>query len=52
MQTYDGASVKSGHISSAETHDREDYPVASFFHCAAHRLHLVLCQSASSIPFG
>ena len=50
MQTYDGASVMSGHISGVQTLVREDYPFAYFFHCAAHRLNLVLCQSASSIP--
>ena len=44
MQTYDGASVMSGHIFSVQTLVREDYPFA------AHRLNLVLCQSASSIP--
>ena len=50
MQTYDGVSVMTGNISSVQTLVREDYPFAYFFHCAAHRLHLVLCQSASSIP--
>ncbi|XP_065070326.1 uncharacterized protein LOC135695262 [Rhopilema esculentum] len=49
MQTYDGASVMSGHISGVQTLVRDDYPYAYFFHCAAHRLNLVLCQSASSI---
>ncbi len=34
-QTYDGASVMSGHL--------------NFINCAAHRLNLVLCQAASSI---
>jgi hypothetical protein len=28
---------------------RQEYPFAHFVHCAAHRLNLVLCQSASSI---
>ena len=50
MQTYDGASVMSGHISGVQTLVRADYPFAYFFHCAAHRLNLVLCQSTSSIP--
>ena len=50
MQTYDGASVMSRHISGVQTLVREDYPFAYFFHCTAHRLNLVLCQSASSIP--
>ena len=50
LQTYDGASVMSGHISGVQSLVREDYPFASFFHCAAHRLNLLLCHSASSIP--
>ena len=39
----------SGSIFGASTLLREDYPFAHFFHCAAHRLNLVLCQLASSI---
>ena len=38
MQTYDGASVMSGHISGVQRLC-EDYPY--FFHCAAHQLNLV-----------
>ena len=49
MQTYDGATVMSGHIGGVQTLLRQDYPFAYFFHCAAHRLNLVLCQSASRI---
>ena len=49
MQTYDGASVMSGHINGVQTLVRREYPFAQFVHCAAHRLNLVLCQSASSI---
>ena len=49
MQTYDGASVMSGHISGVQRLLREDYPYAYFLHCAAHRFYLVLCQSASSV---
>ena len=49
MQTYDGASVMAGHISGVQQLLRQDFPYAYFFHCAAHRLNLVLCQSASSI---
>ena len=47
MQTYDGASVMSSHINGLQTLIRQDFPFAFFFHCAAHRLNLVLCQSAS-----
>ena len=49
MQNCDGESVMSGHISGAQRLLRENYPYAYFFHCAAHRLNLVLCQSASSV---
>ena len=49
MQTYDGASVMSGHINGVQAIVRQEYPFAHFVHCAAHRLNLVLCQSASSI---
>ena len=49
MQTYDGESVMSGHISGVQRLLRENYPYAHFFHCAAHRLNLILCQSASSV---
>ena len=49
MQTYDGASVTAGHISGVQTLVRGQYPYAFFFHCAAYRLNLVLCQSAPKI---
>ena len=49
MQTYDGAAVMSGQLSGLQTRIRQDYPFAFFFHCAAHRLNLVLCQSAQII---
>ena len=50
MQTYDGASNISGQIGGLQTFIRQEYPFAFFFHCAAHRLNLVLCQSASTLP--
>ena len=40
MQTYDGASVMSGHISGVQTLMCQWYPFAYFVHCAAHRLNL------------
>ncbi|XP_046863144.1 uncharacterized protein LOC124456877 [Xenia sp. Carnegie-2017] len=49
MQTYDGASVMSGHLNGLQAILRQVYPYAYFFHCAAHRLNLVLCQSALKI---
>ncbi|XP_046847257.1 zinc finger MYM-type protein 1-like isoform X1 [Xenia sp. Carnegie-2017] len=48
-QTYDGASVMSGHLNGVQAQVQQDYPYAQFVHCAAHRLNLVLCQAASSI---
>ena len=45
----DGAAVMSGHIGGVQAQVRQHYPFAYFVHCAAHRLNLVLCQSASSI---
>ena len=46
MQTYDGAAVMSGRLNGLQTLICQDYPYAFFFHCAAHRFNLVLCQSA------
>ena len=39
----------SGHINGVQTLVGQEYPFANFVHCAAHRLNLVACQSASSI---
>ena len=49
-QTYDGSSVMSAQFSGVHTLLRKDLPFAYFVHFAAHRLNLVLCQSASSMP--
>ena len=43
MQTYDGASLMSGHINGVQAIVRQEYPFAHFVHCAAHKLNLVLC---------
>jgi hypothetical protein len=48
-QTYDGASVMSVHLNGVQAQIQREYAFAHFVHCAAHRLNLVLCQSASSI---
>ncbi len=48
-QTYDGASVMSGHLNGVQAQVKREYPFAHFVHCATHRLNLVLCQAASSI---
>ena len=50
MQTYDGDSVTSGHISAVQRLSRDDYHFASFFNYAARRLNFALRQSTSSIP--
>ena len=39
MQTYDGASVMSGHLNGVQALIRQVYPFAYFVYCAAHRLH-------------
>ena len=48
-QTYDGASVMSGHINGLQKKVTDDFPMAIFTHCYAHVLNLVLQQSLSSI---
>ena len=49
MQTFDDASVMSGHLNGVQALIRQENPFAYFVHCAAHRLNLVLCQAVSSI---
>lgn len=49
-QTYDGASVMSGHLSGLQSKVKERYPMALFTHCYAHVLNLVLCQGMNGIP--
>jgi hypothetical protein len=44
-QTYDGASVMSGHLSGLQARVKERCPEALFVHCVAHRLNLVLSQA-------
>ena len=48
-QTYDGASVMSGHLNGLQTKVVEAYPLAMFTHCYAHVLNLVLQQSLMHI---
>lgn len=48
-QTYDGAAVMSGHLNGLQAKVRERYPCASFVHCCAHVLNLVLSQACSTI---
>ena len=48
-QTYDGASVMSGHINGLQRKVHDKYPLAIFTHCYAHVLNFVLQQSLSNI---
>lgn len=48
-QTYDGASVMSGHLNGVQAKLKNEVPEALFIHCYSHRLNLVLSQSVSYI---
>ncbi|XP_076308512.1 zinc finger MYM-type protein 1-like [Tachypleus tridentatus] len=48
-QTYDGASVMSGHMNGLQKKVLYKYPLAIFAHCYAHGLNLVLQQGLFSI---
>lgn len=50
IQTYDGASVMSGKLAGVQALVREKFPHANFIHCHAHRLNLVLRQTAQCFP--
>ncbi|MCH9717061.1 MAG: DUF4371 domain-containing protein [Gammaproteobacteria bacterium] len=48
-QGYDGASVMSGHCTGVQTRVREFAPCATYIHCYAHVLNLVLVDSVKSV---
>jgi len=48
-QTYDGASVMSGAVGGLQAKIREKYPTAVYFHCAAHKLALVVTDTCKHI---
>lgn len=48
-QSFDGAAVVSSGLNKVEAKVKERAPLASFLHCYAHRLHLVLSQGASKL---
>lgn len=48
-QGYDGCSTMSGHIHGVQAILRKKYPNALFFHCASHRLNLVI-NDLNSVP--
>jgi hypothetical protein len=43
-QTYDGSSVMSGKNAGLQTKVRAKYPEATFFHCYAHKVALVVAE--------
>ncbi|CAG9830277.1 unnamed protein product [Diabrotica balteata] len=47
-QGYDGVATMSGHLTGVQTRIREKYPKARYFHCASHRLNLVLGDTFSN----
>jgi len=48
-QSYDGASVMSGHIGGVQAKIKEHYPCAIYTHCMAHRLNLVVVDLCKEI---
>ncbi|XP_060867951.1 zinc finger MYM-type protein 1-like [Metopolophium dirhodum] len=48
-QSYDGASVMSGHLRSVQSRIKEHYPYAVYTHCMAHRLNLVVVDTCKTI---
>lgn len=46
-QSYDGASVMSGHHAGVQTLIKELYPNAFYVHCYAHQLNLVIAQATA-----
>ena len=49
-QTYDGAFVMSSELNGVQIKIKKDVPEAMFLHCYAHKLNLLLLQSAKCIP--
>ncbi|XP_008183461.1 zinc finger MYM-type protein 1-like [Acyrthosiphon pisum] len=48
-QSYDGASVMSGHLRGVQSRIKEHYPYAVYTHCMAHRLNLVVVDTCKTI---
>ncbi|XP_053567618.1 zinc finger MYM-type protein 1 [Bombina bombina] len=49
-QTYNGPSVMASELNGVQAKIKEKVPEATFMHCYAHKLNLVLLHSAKSIP--
>ncbi|CAI6365209.1 unnamed protein product [Macrosiphum euphorbiae] len=50
-QSYDGASVMSGHLRGVQSRIKEHYPYAIYTHCMAHRLNLVVVDTSIYVHF-
>ena len=48
-KTYDGAAVMASHLNGLQAKVRDVAPCATFVHCYAHRLNLVLSQGVKAI---
>lgn len=48
-QTYEGASIMSGHLNGLQMKVQQEYHMALFTHCYAHVLNLVLSQEMAEI---
>lgn len=48
-QSYDGASVMSGHLNGVQSKLKSFYPCAIYTHCMAHRLNLVVVDTCKNI---
>lgn len=42
VQTYDGAAVMRGKFGGVQVRIKEKYPAATFIHCYAHQINLIL----------
>jgi hypothetical protein len=48
-QSYDGASVMSGHLNGVQAKVQKQYPAAIYIHCMIHRLNLVVLDLCKAI---
>lgn len=48
-QSYDGASVMSGHLGGVQSKIKQQYPCAIYTHCMAHRLNLIVVDMCKGI---
>lgn len=48
-QSYDGASVMSGHLRGVQSKIKQQFPCAIYTHCMAHRLNLIVVDMCKEI---